>query len=365
TAPCTAGRSQTCLKQFVDRTPIEWHGPDMAPTTIMGDARWWGDYLVSTDVLIEKGGYVELLGRVDGVGGDEFLSGYHLQLNDGGAWRLYTEDIAGDTVTLGAGRVPSLPGKWRSLALRFYGSEIRAVIDGRVATIVRDDHHRTGQIGLRTSRWTRSEFDNVAIEVTAPWPRFISHAEMTATATSEHAANAFGYAYPASAAIDDRPETFWRSEWEPAAPAPQSITIDLGSVRQVGALVYHPRISGHWAAKSPGNPLSRYAIYLSNDGQSFRNIATGAWQSSLAAAKVVSFSAGTRARYVRLEALGDTNGSDSSVTAGEIEISETPIGDPSPSVSDLHGRFEPTVARTQIKAAPTTGTHTAQNRQPK
>jgi hypothetical protein len=362
TAACSAGRTQTCLKQFVDRTPIEWHGPDMPPTTIMGDARWWGDYMVSSDVLIANGGYVELLGRVDGVGGDEFLSGYHLQLNDDGAWRLYTEDIAGDTLTLGSGRIASRPGKWRSLVLRFDGSQIRAVIDGDVATIVRDDHHRTGQIGLRTSRWTRSEFDNVAIEVTSPWPKFIPHREMTAAATSEHATNAFGYAYPASAAIDDRPETFWRSEWEPPAPLPQSITIDLGSVRQLGALVYHPRISGHWAAKSPGNPITRYAVYLSNDGQSFKKVATGTWRNTLAAAKVVSFANGARARYVRLEALGGTTGSDVSVTAGEIEISETPVNDPSPSVSNLHAWPGSAFARSKADGASATGNYISQNR---
>jgi hypothetical protein len=185
---------------------------------------------------------------------------------------------------------------------------------------------------------------------------------MTAAATSEHATNAFGYAYPASAAIDDRPETFWRSEWEPPAPLPQSITIDLGSVRQLGALVYHPRISGHWAAKSPGNPITRYAVYLSNDGQSFKKVATGTWRNTLAAAKVVSFANGARARYVRLEALGGTTGSDVSVTAGEIEISETPVNDPSPSVSNLHAWPGSAFARSKADGASATGNYISQNR---
>lgn len=323
--PCAGGREGGCYRQAVARQPIEWHSPDMPPTTIAGDPTWWGDYHVSSDVFFEVPGYVELLGRVDGVRGDDVISGYHLRVAHDGAWKLYSEDIPGDTVTLAAGRVTFAADRWHTLAIHFQGTAIQALIDGaRVAQVV-DDRHRVGQIGLRTSRWTPAQFDNVEVSPTVAAPNFIPRAEMSATATSAHTGNGFGYDYPASAAIDGRPETYWRSEWDPAAPPPHAITLDLGSVREVRALTYQPRISGHWAAKYPGSPITKYSISLSSTGDDFTEAASGRWRNSLAATKVADFGGAHRARYVRLEATGGDPGCDPSVTAGEISISTTSI----------------------------------------
>jgi hypothetical protein len=305
----------------------------MPPTTIAGDPRWWGDYRVSSDVLLEGPGYIELLARVDGVGGDEYLSGYHLQVAGDGAWRLYSEDIAGLNVTLASGRVSFGIGKWHNVALHFQGNELRVLINGTQVANVRDDRHRVGQIGLRTSRWIRAQFDNVQVTRTGAWPQFVPKAEMTATA-SAHAENAFGYTYPASAAIDDRPETYWRSEWDPPAPLPQAITLDLGAVRDVRALTYRPRISGHWAARYPGSPITRYAIYVSTDGRAFSKVASGTWRNSLAATKVAPFDGAHKARYVRLEALENVPGCKASTPAGEINSSAASTTDPLVGIGD-------------------------------
>ena len=355
TAPCGGGRPGMCYRQAVARQPVEWHGPDMPPTTIAGDPRWWGDYRVSSDVLLESPGHVELLAHVDGVGGDEWVSGYHLRIAHDGAWRLYSEDIAGAEVALAAGRVPFGVGRWHNLALHFQGSEVRVLIDGTQTASVRDDRHRVGQIGLRTGRWIRAQFDNVQVTPTGAWPRFVPHAEITATATSAHATNAYGYTYPASAAIDDRPETYWRSEWEPPAPLPQAITLDLGTVRDVRALTYRPRISGHWAARYPGNAISRYVIALSTDGRDFAPVAAGSWRSSVAATRIATLDGEHRARYVRLEAMGHGLDCDASVTAGEINISTTPIADPSPDVPAIPAQFDSLVPRAQMTAVGTGG----------
>jgi hypothetical protein len=331
-APCAGGRAGLCYRQLVGRQPIEWHGPDMPPTTIVGDARWWGDYRVSADVLLEEPGFVELLGRVDGVQGDEHVSGYHLQVAGDGAWRLYSQGMDGTEVALASGRVAFAVSAWHTLALHLQGDEVRVLIDGTQTAAVRDDRHRVGQVGLRTGRWTRAQFDDVQVTRTAPSPRFVPQAEVTATATSAHGGNAYGYAYPAPAAVDDRPETYWRSEWEPPAPLPQAITLDLGVVRDVAALAYRPRISGHWAARYPGNPVTSYAIHLSTDGRDFVTVATGTWRESEAATKVATFGP-RRARYVRLEGTGGGRGGDASITAAEINVSTTPIADPSPDVA--------------------------------
>ena len=53
----------------------------MPPTTVAGDPRWWGDYELSCDVLLEEAGYVEVLARASNQRGPA-IAGYHLRLAD-------------------------------------------------------------------------------------------------------------------------------------------------------------------------------------------------------------------------------------------------------------------------------------------
>lgn len=85
-----------------------------------------------------------------------------------------------------------------------------------------------------------------------------------------------------------------------------------------GSLTYRPRISGHWAARYPGSPITDYGIYVSADGKHFEKVASGTWRNSLAATKVANFSDDYDARYIRLKATGGIREGDPSVTAGEI-----------------------------------------------
>ena len=324
-APGGGDRGGTVYRQVIGHEPIAWHGPDMPPTTLVGDPRWWGDYEVGVDVLLEDDGYVELLGRVDGVAGDEFVSGYHLRLAADGSWTLYSQNIAGETFDVADGDVPFRANRWHRIGMRFEGEEVEVLFDGEAVATAPADRHRVGQIGLGTGAWDRAQFDDVRVEKTAEWPQFVPQSDMTATASSAHEGNAFGYDYPASAAIDGRPETYWRSEWEPPAALPQAITLDLGSAREVGALTYQPRISGHWAARDPGNTITQYAIAVSTDGTTFEQVAEGTWADTLAATKVADFGGTHRARFVRLTAVDGAAAEDPSVTAGEINVSLTPI----------------------------------------
>ena len=257
--------------------------------------------------------------------GDEFVSGYHLRVAADGSWTLYSGNIAGETIDLADGDVAFQPGRWHRLGLRFTGENIVVLFDGDTVATARAGHHRVGQIGLRTSAWNAARFDELRVEKSAEWPHFVPQSEMTATASSAHDGNAFGYDYPASAAVDGRPETYWRSEWEPAAALPQSITLDLGETRSVRALTYQPRISGHWAARAPGHPVTQYAIAVSTDGETFEQVAEGTWADTLAATKVADFGGEHDARFVRLTAVGGASAEDPSVTAAEINVALTPI----------------------------------------
>ena len=311
-APCGGGRRGACYRQVVTQKPIPWNETgSIPPTTVAGDPRWWGDYQVSAQAMLEQPGYVELLGRVDAQHGTR-VSGYHLKVADTGEWSLYAEDVLGENRTLASGTAAFGAGTWRRLALRFRGEEIGAWIgDIKVAT-VQDGGHRTGQIGLRVSPFQTAQFDDVKITPSGPHPRFLPHASMTATATSAHTRNLRGYEFSVPNAIDDRPETMWSSEFDPPAPLPQAIMLDLGRRQNVQGLTYQPRLDAN-----PNGRITAYEVLLSNDGQSFTTVAQGNWPVTTGT-KVVSWSV-RPARYVRLVTKG-ASGSPATAAASEINV---------------------------------------------
>src|SRR5690606_17072972 len=75
-------REGKVYRQMVTMGPITWGlagAGMMDPTTIMGDPRWWGDYELRADVLLEQEGYVELLGRLSAQAHRK-LAGLHLRI---------------------------------------------------------------------------------------------------------------------------------------------------------------------------------------------------------------------------------------------------------------------------------------------
>ncbi|HEX6444610.1 MAG TPA: discoidin domain-containing protein [Streptosporangiales bacterium] len=314
--PCAGGRQGMCYEQTVPTQPLPWHGVVLPPTTMVGDPRWWGDYEVGADVLLNGADDVELLGRVDSQ--QHNAAGYHLRLASDGRWTLFSEDLHSTDRTLASGSTAA-PGKdtWHQLSLRFRGDGITASLDGTELASVRDDAHTSGQVGVRVGGWTPAQFDDVSVVPTAPWPKLLSHQGMTATATSEHAANDFGHAYPASHAIDDRLWSTWRSEYAPPEPLPQAITLDLGRTRDVAGVTYTPSV-----AQASGQ-ITRYRVDVSADGHSYATAAEGYWEPT-EAVKTASWQHAVRARYVRLVAL-DVHGCPSSPTVAELNVSTTPL----------------------------------------
>jgi hypothetical protein len=293
TAPCGGGRTGTCYEQVIETQPIAWNATgSMPPTTLLGDPCWWGDYEVGVDVFLERHRAVELLGRVDAQR-VLVVSGYHLAVAGTGRWRLYREGFHVPETTLASGKARVAAGAWHRLGLRFLGNETTAVLDGEPLARARDQHHNTGQVGLRVGGFYRAQFDNLTVTPTGPAPARLPAAGVTAS--SARTANYRGYTYPPSRAIDERADTFWHSAFPRGPGLPQSITVDLGRVRDVGGVTYRPRTDG-----DAGGTITAYILSTSADGETFGEAARGEWPVSRAT-KIARFDP-RPARWVRLVA---------------------------------------------------------------
>lgn len=162
--PCTK-RPGRCLFQLITRIPIPWGiAPD--PFIMLGDSKWT-DYEVSSDVDLTQPGHVMLLGRIDSANffldtHAHFPSGYIFVITQAGAWKLLSSEYKHPTATLAAGRVRFSLNTWRHLALRFNGTNIRAMIDGSQLASVTDASHKNGMVGIG-SGWNKAEFSNFAV----------------------------------------------------------------------------------------------------------------------------------------------------------------------------------------------------------
>ena len=322
-APCQGGRSGTCYRQVLTQAPIAWHKTRNEPVTIVGDPRWWGDYRVGVDAMLEQPGYVDLISRIENYDGAS-VAGYHFQVADTGAWKIYTEDENGTDIDLAAGTT-SAPGvgSWHELALSFHGAQIAASVDGRIIAQLTDAHHTTGQVGLGVSPYQNAEFDNLSVVPTGQAPEFVPHADMTATATSEDPSLVEYHRHPARYAIDDRVESGWQTD--PSSTLPQSLTLDLGHPQSVFELTYKPpydRRSG------TADDITGYRIYLSNDGHQFRQVASGSWAATMATKSATWPPAS--ARYIRLEATSSPSGV---AAAREVNVARTPA--PAPALKNV------------------------------
>ena len=133
--------------------------------------------------------------------------------------------------------------------------------------------------------------------------------------------------YPATAAIDGNPATFWHTRWTggPDAPLPHWLTIDMHQIATVAGLAYLPRP----AAGGRNGNIGRYQINVSTDGASWGSpVLTGTFADT-STEKLVFFPTST-ARYVRLTALTEAGGRGPWSNAAEINLlSGVPPNDPS------------------------------------
>ncbi|MEY9965207.1 hypothetical protein ABIA33_003249 [Streptacidiphilus sp. MAP12-16] len=165
TEACGGGRSGRCLRQQAAQTPIRWTNESAdQPYTMMGDLSW-ADYTVSSDVLLEQPGSVEVLGRVGTQGrNNNGLNAYHLRVSDTGAWSLLKTDTSWNFTTLASGTTTRLgTNTWHNLALSFQGSTITAKLDGATLGTVTDGSYAAGQVALGTAGYYGAQFSNLSI----------------------------------------------------------------------------------------------------------------------------------------------------------------------------------------------------------
>jgi Glycosyl hydrolase family 59/Ricin-type beta-trefoil lectin domain-like len=160
-AAAGGGRKGKVLRQVVPTAPINWANPSN-PYTLLGDLSWT-DYTVTSDVLLEQSGYVDIMGRVGTQQGftPANINAYYLRVTAGGAWSILKNSTSGTVTTLTSGTVAA-PGTntWHTLALSFQGSTISATIDGIAVGSVTDTSYSSG---LGVSGWQNAQFDNFRI----------------------------------------------------------------------------------------------------------------------------------------------------------------------------------------------------------
>jgi O-glycosyl hydrolase len=179
TAPCDGDRKGICLSQLVPQEPTAWKKTAGRPFTLLGNLDWT-DYTISTDVLFEQPGSVDIIGRLTGMSGSDIPNSYVLRLADTGAWSLRRTSTEQDKRTrqsdlvLAAGTVDPLGVKqWHRLSLAFNGNNIVPRIDGKPVTIygkpmngVSDPTYAKGMVGLGTLNYGLIQFDNFQITPT-------------------------------------------------------------------------------------------------------------------------------------------------------------------------------------------------------
>ncbi len=301
-AKAKGGRAGRCLRQEITTSPIFWDGGG-DPSTLVGDWRW-RNYTVSSDVMLEQAGYVDLVGRMQSTYGvSNVISGYHLRIATNGKWQLLRLKREKATVlAAGTGRYPA--GTWHHLALRFSLDGISAWIDGKnVVHQLHDDAYASGLAGYQVSEWCHAEFQNFT--VTAVKSQTISLTGIKTTATS------FEPGYAASFATDGDADTFWHTKYTPSpVQLPQSITLELSAPAKVAGLTYLPRQDGNH-----NGDITQYVVAVSLDGHAFTDIASGAWPDN-SSQKLLRFPPVT-AKWIRITAMAGSGGY---AAAAEINI---------------------------------------------
>ncbi|WP_081736252.1 ricin-type beta-trefoil lectin domain protein [Amycolatopsis orientalis] len=163
-AGCGAGRAGRCVRQASPQKAIPWK-TETAPYALLGNVNW-NNYTVSADVLLEKPGHAELIGRAGGQKTTDqgALAAYYFRAGDNGAWSILRNNTDRQVTTLRSGTTTALgTNRWHTLALGFSGGTITASIDGVVVGTVNDTTWTAGQAGLGTSQGETAQFDNFSV----------------------------------------------------------------------------------------------------------------------------------------------------------------------------------------------------------
>jgi len=164
-AGCAAGRTGQCVRQMSEQTPIYWTSGHADPYTLLGDLSW-RNYTFSSDVLLEKSGYAQLIARGNTYNhqGPQNLNGYYFRVTDSGAWSVLSNNTSGNWRTLASGNTAALgTGRWHNLSFTVNGGTLTAAIDGSTVATVSDGTWVAGQVGYGTGQGVTAQFDNLSV----------------------------------------------------------------------------------------------------------------------------------------------------------------------------------------------------------
>jgi O-glycosyl hydrolase len=168
TSACAGGRKGACLRQGVPAEPTTWKKTGNRPFTIIGDLDW-KNYRVSTDVLLEQPGAVDLIGRLTGMSDDDTPNSYVLRVSDTGAWSVLKTNTKKAEAVLASGRViPLGVGRWHTLSLEFQGPVLTPRIDGVILAPISDPSYAKGMAGLGVVGYNFAQFDNFKVDPLMP-----------------------------------------------------------------------------------------------------------------------------------------------------------------------------------------------------
>ncbi len=249
-----------CLRQVMPVLGIRWMHPNPLPETLIG-SRFWRDYQISTDALIEKSGAVKLFGRVGDLDqGGQPATGYCLTASSEGTWNLSTTFWqAGKSVTqlLAGGKTNFPADKWHQLRLEFAGETTIAFINGKQVAEVKDSTQPEGSVAL-DGDWCNAQFDNVAITGKPVRPLI---GNMTGSSQWDDS-------FRPSDAGDGRAETRWNAAV--GRSAGEWLELDLGTAQSFDQAVFRQfeeRITRYrvqywdgtqWADAFRGGPMKSY-----------------------------------------------------------------------------------------------------------
>ena len=166
TTKCDGGRAGICLTQLTPQEPISWKRTAGRPFTMLGNLDWT-NYSMTSDVLFEQPGSVDIIGRMTGMGGTDIPNSYVFRVSDAGAWTLLKTATKHDDVVLSSGMVEPLGIQhWHRLTLSFSGNTITARIDGKPVRVISDAAYPKGMVGLGVVDYRRVQFDNFEIRAT-------------------------------------------------------------------------------------------------------------------------------------------------------------------------------------------------------
>jgi len=170
TSRCAGGRKGMCLSQVTPAEPTAWKKTSNRPFTIIGDLDW-SDYRVSSDILLEQPGAVDLIGRLTGMSDADMPDSYVLRVSDAGSWSVLKTSMKQAEAVLASGKVSPLGvGTWHELSLEFRVGTLTARIDRVKLQTVSDSSYPKGMAGLGVVGYALAQFDNFKVHPLPPAP---------------------------------------------------------------------------------------------------------------------------------------------------------------------------------------------------